>query len=256
MEAIAERAEYGMRHGGELLRSDGKRGMVCKLWSEKLASHEHTRLPMLFLAAYDVSRNMHWLKQYEIYAATALERNRCLNEVAYAQNPYTDFCVYQMQVANALLHAADEDEIRKSEYASLLRTGCRIALQHATLLPTAATALDFDFSALPQPWRERELIDLCTDKPEGMLNGYKYLVAKTNQKFHDTLHVLNGIGLVTETALLSPELEDDHALILTEVLEQLTKHCDFTRCSNHGVIHLLTAYYQLWSHASKRKRLL
>ncbi len=56
-----------------LLRADGKVGMVCKMWGD-IGPHEYLRLPMFYLAAWAVTRDGRHRERAEKYLHTAVKK--------------------------------------------------------------------------------------------------------------------------------------------------------------------------------------
>ena len=57
-----------------LLRPDGKHGRVLGMWGS-IEPHEFLRMPMIYLAAFYVSDDIHWKEMYLKYRQEALERS-------------------------------------------------------------------------------------------------------------------------------------------------------------------------------------
>ena len=121
---IADRAERLVtpENGFDLPREDGLPSLVCAMWGEKLGNHEIFRLPMLYLAAWSVSGDEHYLCLYKQYREEAFRR--CLPMADY----WHLYAVQQMQVSLWIAAHFDPEAAWRGRFAELMRTVADYAL--------------------------------------------------------------------------------------------------------------------------------
>lgn len=99
-------------------RIDGVRinSSVCKMWN--VEPHEAARLPMIYAAGWDITKNSRWFELYRRYVEDALDQSlslRLMNYLAYA--------LFQMQCSL--------DVIYRIEPEAVLREKCKKAMHLA-----------------------------------------------------------------------------------------------------------------------------
>lgn len=104
----------------DMLTESGRKSLVTKMWGN-LDNHEYLRLPMIYLLAYEVSKDEFWLKEYE-----------SLRDIAYEKSlPMIDYwalyALQQMQVSVLLCYEIDPSKEWKQRYLSLMN----VLLTHA-----------------------------------------------------------------------------------------------------------------------------
>jgi len=185
---VAEIAEYAERcvtaeNGYELLRYDGRCGLVLKMWTDLpkgpphvdsrgyadfggILPHEAERLPMIYAAAFSLTGDRHWREQELKYADDAIRMAEC-GMPACAHG----FALYQMQVSQVLLWTCESDLARKARYLKLLQKTAeraRICQQRAHRL---LAELNGVLSAPVDDWRTWKKADAAKG---GHLNGLPY----------------------------------------------------------------------------------
>lgn len=146
---------------------------ICHVWhdlppKEWKSVHASTRLPMFYLATWDLTGDEKWKAGYEKYADVALAVNQRLCDEDPDQWKWImpTYSLLQMACANEVLYALEQDPVRKARYADCLRAGAKVAdgrakdmLAHPGkkwygMCPDAELALsmlyspDFDFDAV------------------------------------------------------------------------------------------------------------
>jgi hypothetical protein len=87
----------------DFCRADGKRCPlgICRMWN--VQSHEAARLPMIYAAAWDVTREERYRREWRRYVAEAVEQSATPGEHKPA------YALLQMQISLELLHDLEPD---------------------------------------------------------------------------------------------------------------------------------------------------
>ena len=124
--------------GWRFANADGSYGFVSQMWTSSpgkktsstpgkdyfggLGTHEALRLPMIYAAAYDLTRDPHWREQTLKYADDG---------IVMANGRWTEknlgYELFQSQVSIRLLYETESDPARKGKYLALLRRGASFA---------------------------------------------------------------------------------------------------------------------------------
>jgi hypothetical protein len=115
---IARRAEKNVtkENGYDMLTDDGRPTLNNVMWGDTLGNHEYMRLPMIYLFAYEVTRDGHWLEKYREIRAEAFEKSL----------PMTDYwalyTLQQMQASVRICYDVETDEEWRGRYLELMNT--------------------------------------------------------------------------------------------------------------------------------------
>lgn len=117
----------------DFLRADGTcdpRG-ICRMWNVR--PHEAARLPMVYAAAWDVSRDEKYFRLCRTYLAPAVEQTLMLPSVPPAQvRAYMPtYTLLQMQTSLELLFEVETDAAMKAKLAEAMRPVARMAAERA-----------------------------------------------------------------------------------------------------------------------------
>jgi len=143
---VANRAERLItpENGFDLPREDGLPSLVSAMWGGKMGNHEIFRLPMLYLAAWKVSGNGHFLFLYKQYRAEAYRR--CLPMTNY----WHLYAVQQMQASLWVAAQVDPEEAWREKFAALMKTVAEYALtQSEQVRQKLAAYKDVNFPYTP-----------------------------------------------------------------------------------------------------------
>ena len=136
-----------------LLRTDGGRERVGCMWGKNAGDHEVLRLPMFYLAAYHISGESRWLKEYHRYLPEALERT-----VRFDPSKSRVYVSLQVQYSMVLVYTLDlETRPRLLPFMHTLADFCQNkALEQSRTFcaPENRSALNFRFRAWDavEPW--------------------------------------------------------------------------------------------------------
>lgn len=86
----------------QMLRDDGKVGLVNKMWGN-IGTHEWSRLPMFYLAAFHVTKDTCWQEMYLRYRDEAIE-----NSIPHKPHTMSCYTTLQMQCALRVMYNYDE----------------------------------------------------------------------------------------------------------------------------------------------------
>ncbi len=113
---IAERCEENVTEANnyDLLREDLLPSIVTEMWGPGLGNHEVSRLPMIYLAAWKVTGNIHWLEKYRQIRQEAFDR------ILPMKDYWALYTLQQMQMSIRVLYDHDPDEGWKEKYLSRL----------------------------------------------------------------------------------------------------------------------------------------
>lgn len=114
--SIARRAEQNVipEYGYDMLTDEGRPSLVTVMWGDSLGNHEYLRLPMLYLFAYEISRDLHWLEKYRALRAEAYKKSLPMGEY------WALYTLQQMQASIRLCYDADPDTEWQRRYLRLM----------------------------------------------------------------------------------------------------------------------------------------
>lgn len=207
-----------------LLRLDGVPcpATVCKMWA--VAPHEAARLPMIYLAAYDVSRDKHWLELYLRYAEEAAEQSNQLQS-----RPYFAYSLLQMQCSLELIVETDHDH---PELTSRFEDAMNLAADLSTWSALNAAKLleEADPCAPFNDWRERPLTRLA-DVYDVPLLGRQL----------NNMQCIRESGESAMIRLLAPGHRFPE--LNRRLLREAILHTDFSKVTSHGIHYPQAAYW-------------
>lgn len=214
------------QNGYQLMRADGKRGLVCKMW--KVLPHEALRLPMFYLAAWVVSGDQKWLACYRALRDQAIERTL---EKHTSANQYI---LMQAQYSARLVYDYDPDPEYKQKLLKVLEFNAKNAAKFkADALPSFEAA-----NALSTQWRD------CLLRYEWghvVASGYHYPIPQEPQRH--VCQPLREYGSAITNQYLCPGFE-----INPEQIAALYDSISLIDPENHATaspIHLLSGYWSL-----------
>jgi hypothetical protein len=117
----------------DFLRADGTRDPrgICRMWNVR--PHEAARLPMVYAAAWDVTRDAKYERLYRQYLAPAVEQTLTLPSVPPAQiRAYMPtYTLLQMQTSLELLLEVETDAAMKAKLMEAMRPVAQMAAERA-----------------------------------------------------------------------------------------------------------------------------
>ncbi len=220
-----------------LLRADGGRTMVCKMLYS--APHEWTRLPMMYLVAYKVSGNEHWLEKYKEIRKICIDGSYTMTEKCGAMD--------QMQISLAVLYELEDDPAYRSQYEALAKRCAEwteLERESSLSFLEESKKLNRKFDEVTPLWRSQKMTYLhFWGAP---ISGYGYY-----KPFFETLNGSNPmmLGKITQYALIEElcpnrHVSKEHA----RVLDELFTLVDFENHCTEAPIRMLQAYWLIQAH--------
>ena len=216
--AIADRMLRNVtpENGYDSLRADGTRDDrgISTMWN--VQGHEAARLPMIYAAAWDLTRRPAYHEAYRRYVAPAVEQSLAF-EAKHANHP--SWVLPQMQGSLELLDALETDPALKKQIAEAMR---RVSVRCAARASAAVKRADtLDLQAVAPDWRVSG----------GLVNPYRlswYAVREVGEAL---------IGMLMDERRALPEsAQRDLAAMLHKL--------DYDRASTCGIFHLQCAYWK------------
>lgn len=233
--SVAKRMEADVTEENDfqLLREDGKIGIVQKMWGQ-LGAHEYLRLPIFYAAAFKISGDDHWKKMYLSYRdeATVLSEKIDYEKIGGV------YPVLQMQYSLALLFDAEDDEIYKSKYRNLMKRASAHYHRQAVLYSKELCKPEHknDFCYQYRDWR------YMPAKFDGYIGQMPYYnpnqcSLEENQSFYP----VRNVGDAAAIGALCGDAPDD-------VISSVTNLCDRIDFDNHyssAPLNLINAFWLL-----------
>ena len=214
----------------DFCRADGTRCPlgICRMWN--VQAHEAARLPMIYAAAWDVTREERYREQWRKYATDAIEQSAAPgeNKPAYA--------LLQMQCSLEVLHALEPDPALKATiHQRMTHVRDLAAKRFTSVLSSISKKSPEDMRMLGPDWRK---------VPE-----WKDQKGYPNPQwgpFREIWHLTREAG---ESALIllmidSPTLTEAQQTSLKNLLSGF----DYEHNASCGIIYHLAAYWKARRH--------
>ena len=167
---------------------DPVRTPVCKMW--EVGPHEAARLPMFYMAAYDVSKDSHYLELCLRYAADAAEQSNNLHS-----GVYKSFAIMQMLLSCRLLYSCLTEPALRARYLDAMEDIYHYSFFN--LLQCSERRRTADLYAAPENWRK---ISRCRVYPET-----RHTIPVFNDAYDMAFQTMREIGEVMLIALFCPD---------------------------------------------------
>ena len=214
----------------DFCRADGTRCPlgICRMW--QVQAHEAARLPMIYAAAWDVTKDERYRVQWRKYAAEAIAQSASPGEGKPA------YALLQMQCSLEVLHALEPDLALKAQiHTHMLHVRDLAAKRFTSVLAQIAKKSPEEMRMLGPDWRT---------VPE-----WKNQKGYPNPQwgpFREIWHLTREAG---ESALIlmmidSPTLMDEQQV----ALKKLFGDFDYTHNASCGLVYHLAAYWKARRH--------
>jgi hypothetical protein len=214
----------------DFCRADGQRCPlgICRMWN--VQPHEAARLPMIYAAAWDVTRNARYREQWRKYAADAIEQSANPGE----QKPA--YALLQMQCSLEVLHALEPDSALKATILERMKHVRELAAKRFTgVLSSLAKKTPEEMQMLGPDWRTVPVWKNQKGYPNPQWGPYREIWHLTREAGESSLILLMG-----ESGTLSNEEQT--------ALKDLIRGFDYQHNSSCGIIYHLAAYWKARRH--------
>ena len=213
-----------------------------------VAPHEEFRLPMFYLAAWDVSRKEKYRELYERHADRALEVTRSLDPA----RQWWNLELVQMQISLALAAEADPEQGRKNVIRETMCLVASLAEQAFYREEEKMRKFRGSWSQVTDPWN---LAWKMTLRPEtihsdapSLYHGLLYLKPWENRRFLEAFERMRAVGNLAVAVLLCPEYLPGSDF--GERFLQVAEKPDYRNHTSGGVCNILHGYYLLMNRKS------
>lgn len=234
LSSIARKCERDVtaETGFQLLRDDGKPGIVSTMWGDTLGAHEYMRLPMFYLSAFFVTGENHFREKYLEYRDEALVKSH-----GYPYREKLCYSTLQMSYSLRLVYDLDPDPVFRAKTRRLLDEiadfGEERVLSSLSLFdnPDFRRALNFTYT----PWREAKTEDM------GVVGGKHYRnPGQNSRKINPAFYPLRGIGEAASIAALCPGRRVSDSVV--SALEIAAGNIDYTHHHTYAPLLLASGY--------------
>ena len=236
--SFAEYAEKCVTEENEykLLRADGKPGMVTCMY-KYICPHEWARLPMFYLAAYNFSKDDHWLVFYKQVRDEAIDGSFKRFEEGRGVHL---FSTDQMQISLRLLYDLEEEEEYKNRYLELMRFVAEYADGVAEEINEKT--LDEKFADLQVEWRKQKFIYNIWIKGNLPAYGYAYNMPQLDGKATEDLWALHDAASAIHIKALCPDCKIEGKEI--KAFYDISERVDYEKHATESPVYMINA---LWA---------
>lgn len=214
----------------DFCRADGTRCPlgICRMW--KVQAHEAARLPMIYAAAWDVTREERYREQWRKYAADAIEQSANPSETKPA------YALLQMQCSLEVLHALEPDPALKAQiHTRMLHVSDLAAKRFTNVLSSLAKKSPEEMRLLGPDWRHVPEWKNQKGYPNPQWGPFREIWHLTREAGESAL-----ILLMVEPPTLTAEQNAS--------LKKLLSGFDYTHNASCGIIYHLAAYWKAHRH--------
>mgnify|MGYP003594964496 CR=1 FL=1 len=210
----------------DFCRADGTRCPLgsCRMWN--VQPHEAARLPMIYAAAWDVTKDERYRAQWRRYAADAIAQSTepGPNKPAYA--------LLQMQCSLELLHELEPDaELKTRIHDCMIKVRDLAAKRFANVLQQIAKKTPEQMAMLGPDWRQVKEWKDQKGYANPQWGPFREIWSLTREAGESSLILLMVVpGSTTEMQRKS--------------LHELTHKFDYTHNASCGLIYHLAAYWK------------
>lgn len=197
---------------------------ICRMW--KVQAHEAARLPMIYAAAWDVTREERYRAEWRRYTQEAVDQSA-------TPDPHKPaYALLQMQCSLEVLHALEpEAELRKQIHTTM---------QHVASLAAKRTVWTWDkirekdaetMRMLGPDWRKVEVWKDQKGKPNPQWGSYREIWHITREVGESAV-----VGLMVEPPQISAEQK--------QLLQDFLLAFDYPHNSSCGILYHIGAYWK------------
>jgi len=187
--------------------------------------HEAARLPMIYAAAWDVTGDDRYHKQYRHYLPPAIKQSQQMKD----SDPHAAYVYVQVQCSFEVLHQLEQDPKIKAQLRTLMQ---QISKRSVQKLHHARNALfKADLTMTGPDWRQAEKWIGQGEYRNPQWGAYRHV-----------WHVIREAGELSLVPLMEGTvMESDQQ---QTNLEAIILKMDYEQCSSCGIIYHLAAYWK------------
>lgn len=210
----------------DFCRADGERCPlgICRMWN--VQAHEAARLPMIYAAAWDVTREERYRKEWRRYAADAIAQsaNPGENKPAYT--------LLQMQCSLEVLHELEPDaELKATIHERMTHVRDLAAKRFTSVISQIAKKSPEEMKMLGPDWRHVSVWKNQKGYPNPQWGPYREIWHITREAGESALILL----MVDPTSVSAAQQSS---------LAGLIRGFDYEHNSSCGIIYHLAAYWK------------
>ncbi len=226
--AVAERMIAFVRpeNDYDFCRADGTRGPlgICRMWN--VQAHEAARLPMIYAAAWDATREERYRVLWRKYVEEAVTQSADVSEKIPA------YALLQMQCSLELLHQLETEEGLKGRIAGLMEKLSSLAEKRLVhTLAQIANKTPEEMQMVGPDWRHVEKWINQNGYQNPQWGAYREIWHLTREAGESAL-----IPLMVDAPVISAEQ--------TQLLAGVILGTDYEHNSSCGIIYHLAAYWK------------
>lgn len=210
----------------DFLRADGQRCPlgICRMWN--VQPHEAARLPMIYAAAWDVTKDQRYHEQWRKYAAEAIEQSANPGE----QKPA--YALLQMQCSLEVLHALEPDpRLKETIHARMAHVRDLAAKRFTSVLSSLSKKSPEEMRMTGPDWRTVPVWKNQKGYPNPQWGPFREIWHLTREAGESALILLMGDGAAFTG--------DQRA-----AFAQLVSRFDYEHNASCGIIYHLAAYWK------------
>ena len=232
MSAVADRmiAFVTPENDYDFCRADGQRCPlgICRMWN--VQAHEAARLPMIYAAAWDVTRDERYQKEWRKYVAEAVTQSATPDENKPA------YALLQMQCSLEVLYQLEPEAPLKAKIHEVMRHVSTLAAKRtARVSGQIAKKTPEEMKMLGPDWRHVPVWKNQKGYPNPQWGPYR-----------EIWHLTRELGEAATVPLMenAPEISQEQKALLRQGILSF----DYEHNSSCGIIYHLGAYWKARRH--------
>ncbi len=224
LSAVADRMTRNVtpENNYDSLRADGSRDTrgISRMW--EVDAHEAARLPMIYAAAWDVTKNPVYYERYRHYIGPAINQSFAISDRC------ATYALLQMQASLELLLSLEKEPVLQEKMRRVLEKVAARCAERAVAADRRAK--DLDLTLLCSDWRTGEGLS-----PKGSYRPVWYGIRES------------GEAALAQLIVAHQPFPPDQQTLLEAAIARL----DPERVSSCGIFYLQAAYWKALRRASQ-----
>lgn len=232
LKAIADRGYRNVtpENNYNMLRDDGKPGIVDAM-RKNVGYHEVMRLPMFYLAAWDVSGEQKYMDYYREILPEALDFNK---KIDFKRN-WKAFALLQMQYSLYLIWKVEKEPAVRDAVRKIMNDTAIYARRYVTETSQGIDKKLYNWNLSPRPWRKRLM------SYNDFIGGYAYITCGLGTELPNTFTPLRSAGEALIIQALAPDVGISPEQIAG--FEKIINDVDFSKHHTYAAILVLGGWY-------------